>query len=332
MLLCSRVRLLSVLLIAGAVGSPSPAQAQFCNGFAYGNAGFGAGYSTFVSRGWGYGGGYGCFPRVSCWRPCWRPYRAFCGPGFSFGWPGYGFGGWAGSSACYGTQSVYLSAPFGGGATFFSGGIVPYPVPYAVPYAVPYVAPWYWFGANRAPAGTGQAITVAQAPAPRAGAPRPPVALAQASPSARLRAAHPASRRRAADLVATGDRQLCEAAGDVRRLKAAAESYRRAAAAAADDPDIHIRHAIALAAAGRHQDADQAVRKAVAIDGRLADLPGARPAGSPAPVVARGNAILRSIAAVDDGPLSGHLADVAAAWAGEGDGQLVRLAQAGVAR
>jgi hypothetical protein len=325
MKLHSRVRLFAVLLIAGAVGSPSRAQAQFCNGFAYGNAGFGAGYSTFVSRGWGYGGS-GCFPRVACWRPCWRPCRPFCGPGFSFGWPGYGFGGWAGSSAYYGTQSVYLSAPYGGGATFFSGGIVPYPVPYAVPYPVPYVAPWYWFGSNnRAPAVAGQALAVSQAPATRAIAPRPPVTLAQASPSARLRVAHPASRRRAADLVATGDRQLCEAAGDVRLLKAAAESYRRAAAAAADDPDIHIRHAIALAAAGRPADADAAAQRAVMLDGRLGPEPGDRGPDRAAPLVARGMTILREIAAADPAAEE-PIARLAADWAQRAAGPLTRLA------
>lgn len=325
----SLVRLLAALLIAVAVTSPSEAQAQrFCRGFGYGNIGYGAGYSIAVSRGWGWGG-YGCLPRFSCWRPCWRPYRAFCGvPTYSYGWPGCGFGGWSGYSTFYGTQSVYLAAPFGGGATFFSGGIVPYPVPYAVPYAVPYVAPWPWFGAVTAPRAAGQATVVARAagvPAARAAVPRDPMAIAQASPSARLRAAHPASRRRAAALVATGDRQLREAGGDARRLRAAAEAYRRAAAATADDPDIHIRHAIALDAAGRPADADAAAQRAVALDGRLGPEPGGRGPDEAAPLAARGATILREIAAADPAAEE-PIARLAAAWAARAAGPLARLA------
>lgn len=331
MLRPSLVRLLAALLIAGAVASPSPAQAQrFCRGFGYGNLGYGAGYSIAVSRGWG---GYGCLPRVSCWRPCWRPYRAFCGvPTFSYGWPGCGFGGWSGYSTSYGVQSVYLAAPFGGGASFFSGGIVPYPVPYAVPYAVPFaipsIAPWPWFGAVNNPPAAARALAVTRGggvPAARMNPPADPLAIAQASPSARLRAAHPASRRRAADLVATGDRQLREAAGDVRRLKAAAEAYRRAAAAAADDPDIHIRHAIALVAVGRPADAEVAAGRAVTLDGRLGAAPADRGPGDPTPLVARGATILREIAAADPAAAE-PMARLAAAWAERGAGPLARLA------
>jgi hypothetical protein len=324
----SLVRLLAAVLIAGAVASPSPAHAQrFCRGF-----GYGAGYGIAVGRSWGWGyGGYGCLPRFSCWRPCWRPYRAFCGvPTYSVGWPGCGFGGWSGYSSYYGTQSVYLAAPFGGGATFFSGGIVPYPVPYAVPYAVPYVAPWPWFGAANTPTAASQSIAVARAanvPAARAAVSRDAVAIAQGSPSARLRATHPASRRRAADLVATGDRQLREAGGDARRLKAAAEAYRRAAAAAADDPDIHIRHAIALTAAGRPADADAATQRAVALDGRLGAEPGNRGPDEPTPLVARGATILREIAAAaPEAEAEEPIARLAAAWAARAAGPLARLA------
>jgi len=323
-----------------------PASGQpLCTDFGYGNGGYAAGYSMVVGRrcGWGYGGGFACRPRPGCWRPawnpCWRPYRSFCGvPGFGFGWPGCGFGGWSGCSTSYATQSVYLASPFGGGASFFSGGIVPYPVPYAVPYAVPYVvpypvqaiAPWPWFGAVTAPPAAAQpqgfaVARVATVPTARATASPRPAAIARVSPSAALRAGHPASRRRAADLVATGDRQLREAGGDVRRLKAAVEAYRRAAAAAADDPDIHIRHAIALVAAGRQADADAAARRAVALDGRLAEAPGGRVPGEPTPLVARGATILREIAAGGPGG-SDPLAPLAAAWAAHGAGPLARLA------
>lgn len=329
----SLVRLFAVIVIAAAVVSPAPAQAQrFCRGFGFGggNVGCRVGYGIGVGRSWGWGfGGYGCLPRFSCWRPCWSSYRAVCAaPGYSFGWPGCGIGGWSGISSYYGTQSVSLAVPFGGGASFFSGAIVPYPVPYAVPYAVPAFAPWPWFGGVTSPAAAAQGIARAQTvhpPVARAAGLRPPVTVAQASPSARLRASHPASRRRAADLVATGDRQLREAAGDARRLKAAAEAYRRAAAAAVDDPDIHIRHAIALVAAGRPADADAAARRAVAIDGRLGAEQGDRGPEGPAPLVARGAAILREIAAAHP-EAAEPMARLAAAWAGQEEGPLARLA------
>jgi len=337
----SVVRGLGILVIAVAVANPSPAEAvPWCRDFGFGNGGYAAGYSMAVARrwGWGYGGSL-CRPPVACWRPCWNPcwrpgVGAWCGPGVSYGWPGVGWG-WAGSTTFFGTQSVYLAAPIGGGAAFFSGGIVPFPVPYAVPYAVPYpvpaFAPWPWFGAVQSPV-RGQAVAIARAapaPAVRAGRVTAPQAIAAASPSVspsvRLRAAHPASRRRAVDLVATGDRQLREAGGDAVRLKAAVETYRKAAAAAADDPDIHIRHAIALTAVGRHGDADLASRRAVALDGRLGHEAGEHQVGEPTPLAARGAAILREIAAADPDAAE-PLAKIAVAWATRAAGPLARLA------
>jgi hypothetical protein len=125
--------------------------------------------------------------------------------------------------------------------------------------------------------------------------------------------------------VATGDRQLREAGGDARRLRAAAEAYRRAAAAAADDPDIHIRHAIALDAAGRPADADAAAKRAVTLDGRLGPEPGNRRPDEPAPLVARGATILREIAAADPAAEE-PIARLSAAWAARAAGPLARLA------
>jgi hypothetical protein len=125
--------------------------------------------------------------------------------------------------------------------------------------------------------------------------------------------------------VATGDRQLREAGGDARRLRAAAEAYRRAAAAATDDPDIHIRHAIALEAAGRPADANAAAQRAVALDGRLGPEPGNRDPGAPAPLAARGATILREIAAADP-EAEEPIARLAAAWAARAAGPLARLA------
>lgn len=343
-----RLSAIAVLALAGSGLSAGTALGQpLCRDFGYGNVGFDAGYSTAVSRcvtrGWSVGGGwsYGCGYRPivpSCWRPCawpggwWGgscwPRRCFpqvCGgPGFWFGSPCFGVGGWAGASSYLGSQSVFLATPSGGGATFFSGAVVPYVVPYAVPYAVPYPVPgMFWFGATPRPF-VGAAVAAAPQPtSSRQGVVNPPVvrgAAVSPRPSASL------GRRRAKELVAEGDQLLREAAADPVRLRAAADAYRRAAAAAADDPDIHVRHAIALVALGRDQEADRAVRKAAAIDGRLEDRPGERQAGEPAPLIARGTALLRSIAGGAGGPLPQPLADLEAAWSGEHAGPRVRLA------
>ena len=76
-----------------------------------------------------------------------------------------------------------------------------------------------------------------------------------------------------------------------------------------DDPDIHVRQALALVALGRFEQAEAALDRAVAIDGRLAAAPpnrvagppdpvfGDRSAGSRSPLADRGRAILDEIAA-----------------------------------
>ena len=47
----SLVNLVAAVVIAGAVGTSTPAQAQrFCNGFGFGNGGYAAGYSMAVGR------------------------------------------------------------------------------------------------------------------------------------------------------------------------------------------------------------------------------------------------------------------------------------------
>jgi len=310
--------------------TPAESQAQWgCRSFGYGNAGFASGYSTFVARraafcggwggGWGWRGGWGCGPRWACQPRFCSP----CYPGGWYGWPGCGFGGWYGSP-CYGStwygstwygstwysgvQSVYLATPLGGGATFFSGGIVPFPAPLAVPVVAP------------VPLAARQPTTVQQ-----------PLASRQPMTAARLRqavaASRPASavqRRRAADLVASGDRHLRGPGGEA-GLLAAASAYRRATAVAGDDPDTHLRHAIALTALGRDREAAAAASRAVALDGRLADRLADRVPGQPVPVVARGSALLREIAAAADanGPAVAALAD---RWAGRFGGPLALLA------
>lgn len=105
-------------------------------------------------------------------------------------------------------------------------------------------------------------------------------------PAARTMAAAGASnraaRQRAAKLVARGDEALRAAVDDRTRLSTAIDAYRRAAAAAPDLPDTRIRQALALAAAGRHDDAAAAIGHAVRIDRRLAQRPTRAPDGMPA--------------------------------------------------
>jgi hypothetical protein len=127
------------------------------------------------------------------------------------------------------------------------------------------------------------------------------------------------ARLRAARLVAEGDRHLREANGDPVIVRRAADAYRRAASLAGDQPDTFIRQAIALVALGERGEADAALTKAKAIDGRLADAApvrdgqpadpvfGDRPAGAARPLEARGEAVLRQIAAQGGG-------DQAIAW------------------
>ena len=227
--------------------------------------------------------------------------------------------------------------PAGGGATFFSGSLVPYPVWGAWGYPatwVPGPVGWYGYPAGVGlpsgfapqfgPAGVMPFLGVGASTArPGAGAvvaaassqTSPPV-IAAAAPSGRptmVRVSSAVARLRAARLVAVGDRHLREARGDQARLIAAADAYRRAAAVAQDQPDILLRQALALTAVGRAEQADEAIGRAVAIDGRLAAAPprpadglqvaaadpvfGDRPAGGQPPFAVRGAAILREIAA-----------------------------------
>ncbi len=331
-------RWVAVVAVACAAAWGSLAVAHPCGpSFAYGNAGFGAGYGGLCGVRSSCGpswGGRVCGP---WWRGGWRVggWPDACGGGWWGGWPRPGFGGWCGATRWSGCESVFLSGP--GGPTFFSGCTVPF-VTGAMP-SVGWPATWYpgyavgtwgWYPyAVPAPIGVGPQFGPAgilpflgAAVTPRAttaadGAPRA-VALRAA-----VRRVNDAARRRAERLVATGDRRLREArAGAVADARAAADAYRRAAAAAPDDPDIRIREALALTALGDSGAADAAIARAVAIDGRLAaapprrdDLPpdpvfGDRPAGTPAPLVARGRAVLEEIG----GAAAADMAWLAARW------------------
>lgn len=305
---------------------------------------------------WGWSGGWN-----RCWNPgwnaCWNPCAAtwcppvmsvgWCGTavpygGWSVGWPGWAGCAWAGPAWGWGggfgttwfgaAPSVFFSLPQGG---FFSGSVMP--IPYAIPVSpfvgVPFVA------GNPRTAFARQVLAMPQAGVPLAGdaGVGPTPAILTTISAARSRpASNTATRRRAATLLAAGDRHLGEAAGDPQRLRAALGAYRRAASAAADEPDVFIREALVLVALGQDAAADRAIGRAIALDGRLnvssasaehgpATDPvfGDRQFGAPGPLAARGQAILRRVAAaatppdgVGDEAAGRHLDRLAAAWAG----------------
>ena len=300
----------SAFLVAGILAMPALAQPH-CRDFAYGNAGFGAGYSMAFSRGFGVASNCGtpfpCPPRPICpprsyapapcglsWAPCSRccmP-RCRCGGGYGTSWE-------------YGVQSVYLASPRSGGAMFFSGGVVPWPVPYAVP--VPYGVPWLGRVTPTAP--------------PRQAVARSSSVAGVSSLSARTRGHR---------LVAEGDRHLAESGGRHDGLLKAAYAYRKASATVKDDPDIHIRHAMALAACGKRDEADAAIKRAEAIDGRLSRrlADGVDPA-APSAIVARGMAILREVGASakgDEATVADTIAVLAELWTGHQAGPLAAIA------
>jgi hypothetical protein len=223
-----------------------------------------------------------------------------------------------------------MAAPFGG--TIFSGAAIPYPT-----IGYPVIAPGFVSSNTMAPA-------VASLAAARPSLPQAQQLAATirdlrarrdaAVASSATRGSNPASRLRAARQVAIGDRHLRTANGDPAELRRAVDAYRRAAAIAADQPDTFVRQAIALVALGDRGQADAAMARAAAIDGRLAAVApsggerspdpvfGDRPVGRPSPLAARGQAILRQIAeqgevargqadAIENEPL---LAGVAARW------------------
>lgn len=322
----------SVAIVLGSWSREATAQVCYPT-FGYGNAGYAAGYS-FQQVGWcgpRFGGWCGprwggwcgprwggwcgprwggwCAPRWGGWcgprwgcRPWgWRCGPAACWPAVSYGWPA-----WYGTTWFSSCDSVFLSAP---GGSFFSGSMVPFPTvgyPVVMPgFASSAPMPVATLAAAR-PAMPQVAATVRDLRARRD--------LARQEPPAGrgptiVRASNGLARLRAARLVAVGDRHLREAAGDPAKVRRAIDSYRRAATIAGDQPDTFVREAIALTALGERAQADAAMAKAVAIDGRLADLPpardgarpdpvfGGRPADAPQPLAARGAALLRQIGA-----------------------------------
>lgn len=334
--------------------------------FGYGNVGYSAGYSIQQvgwcgprwsgPRGCGWGGGWGgswgvgrggwCGPGWGGWcGPRWgwgcRPWgwRTSCyTPAYSYGWPAYYGTTWFPSCG-----STFYSSPVGG--SFFSGGMIPVPT---VGFGYPAFAPGFVSANNVATPVAGfanarpalqpvqqVALTIGDLRSRRAAAQRTSVAQA----ATRIRPGNTIARLRASRLVAVGDRQLRDANGDPTLVRRAVDSYRRAAAIAGDQPDTFVREAIALVALGERGQADAAMAKAVAIDGRLADVPpardnqpadpvfGGRSAEAEPPLVARGKAVLRQIGAdTAAGDADPAVQWLAGRWADRFDGGLRAVA------
>lgn len=125
--------------------------------FAYGNAGFGGGYSQWVHR----------QSPAPTW--CSVP-RPACGPS-------WGPCGWYGARRIVCRESVFLTVSPGGSATFFSGAVVPWPV----------VMPW-WAGVN--------ASAQSAAPLMAAPLDRPTLAMTDREPAIRMSNADARARAR----------------------------------------------------------------------------------------------------------------------------------------
>jgi len=330
-------------------------------GGGFGNAGFGAGYSMSGFRGGWVG--RGCGPVINCRPVCGPRWGGWCRPGWSGGWGGGWGGGYGWNVGCrplcppqpwcgvpawnpcglpvYGgttwgfRDSVFFSVPGGGGMTFFSGTLVPYPV-YGYPYGWGGGVGWApWLGAVARPGMNAigfERRQIAGAVMPPA---RPVIAAAPrgAGRQAPIRASTALARLRAARLVARGDQLVRDAGQDPSRLEAALASYRQAASVAQDQPDALIRQAVVLEALDRPAAAETVLDQAVAVDGRLADTADVanrlaarddvpdpvfdgRPQTDLPPLAARGVAILREIGAeaAAEGDLPPTIAWLADRW------------------
>jgi hypothetical protein len=216
------------------------------------------------------GGSFGWY-RPACFRPfAYRPfcYRPFCPPVY-----GYGFTSYRTFSYCSPGFFSGWSYPYGYGCNWYSYNPVIYtpyyncyPSAFAPVYGPAGVLPFMGFGATASPAVGVQSIAARQPIARPALVGAVPRATAFANS---LRSSNANARLRAGRLIAVGDRHLRAAVDDPARLARALDAYRRAATIAPDLPDNHLRQAIVLTALDRRDDADAAIQRAVAIDGRL---------------------------------------------------------------
>lgn len=246
----------------------------------------GCSYRSFCDRSWGFGG-FGFGFGVSRYR--------------SFGWASPGL--WCGSIApCFVPAPVYGWYPYS--PVLFTPAFNCYPGAFAPVYGPVGVFPFLGLGAR----GGTTVIQIGRGPAVN-------VRQFAARDASVVRASNPAARLRAARLVAAGDRHLRAAVNDRAKLQSALSAYRRAEAIAADQPDTFLRQAIALTALDRADDAAEAVKRAVAIDGRLAEagppaevaerLPpdpafGDRPLGAPSLLAERSHTLLAGIFGAPD--------------------------------
>lgn len=274
---------------------PAFGSVSYGTGFAFGGTRFWSGSTILGVPFWGGGWG-GCAPVWSgpvCGAPvfagsfCGGPFLggpAFVGPPFCGPW--WGVPAWRSPvSAWYGG---WMAGPAQGWNVGPAWG---WNIPFAASQpagarliAAPFPAvPGHRVGGPARPV----AVQFADLPAtPRGG--RAGVGVPAIDPSVEkaIRTSNAPSRARAARLVKAGDRHLRDAVDDPKRLAKAIDAYRRAAAIAADQPDIFLRQAIALTASGKRDAAGAALARAVAIDGRLADADGSRIAGLPLAVPA----------------------------------------------
>jgi tetratricopeptide (TPR) repeat protein len=283
-----------------------------------------------------------------CFTPCAVPwvggcsYRSFCGSGWGFGGFGLGFGvsryrsfGWASPGLwCGAITPCFVPAPVCGwypySPVLFTPTFNCYPGAFAPVYGPAGAYPFLGLGAR----GGTTVIQIGRGPAVN-------VRQFAARDASDVRASNPAARLRAARLVAAGDRHLRAAVNDRAKLQQALSAYRRAEAIAADQPDTFLRQAIVLTALERADDAGEAVKRAVAIDGRLAEAGppaevaerlqpdpafGDRPLGAPSLLAERSRALLAGIfnaadAAADEGNW------IAARWARRVQGDVLVVAK-----
>jgi len=236
----------------------------------YGGWGGGFGVTRFavtdsVYLGGPFGGFYSGGIRSYVVAPGW------CGPA----WCGPAWGG------CYGWPVAY---PYG-----FGWGWQPVVAPPIVRWIAPVYGPRPAFGFGFADASAGprpagfvnpQLAPQAMVARAQAAAPAPRLEIDRPAHPVVVRSSNGLARLQAGKLVAIGDRHLRAAVNEPTKLRAALDAYRRAAAVAPDLPDTFLRQAIVLTSLDRPADAERAIGRAVAIDGRLGSDPAAAVAAS----------------------------------------------------
>lgn len=260
-------------------------------------------------------------PCVGAWPgPC--SYQSFCSPGWSVGGIGFGIGRYR--SFTYATPGVWCGWSYPCATPVYGWGCNPFLPRVWVPPVVCYpgnfvpafgpVGVYPYLGWGFGPRAGTTIMQIGRGPTVH-------VRQVAATPRDAVRPSNAAARDRAAKLVATGDRHLRAALADRTKLHRALDAYERAATVAADQPDTFLRQAIVLTALDRADDAQTAVTRAIAIDGRLAEPPapalaggervapdpvfGDRPLGGPSLLAERSAGLLGGIFRDDAGRIEG---------------------------